>query len=96
MRWLALVCVIVSSACAVLASAASADVPAGMPSDIPAAASTAAPTLPEPSSAAWPFPNTFPQTSGTGRLDGGASLWSDFIYDDYGASSPQGLPDLEL
>lgn len=42
--------------------------------------------------APWPFPSTFPQTSGTGRLAGGASLWSDFIYDDYGASSLQGLP----
>ncbi|HEX3831315.1 MAG TPA: prolyl oligopeptidase family serine peptidase, partial [Solirubrobacteraceae bacterium] len=27
-----------------------------------------------------------------GRLDGGASLWSDFVYDDYGASSVEGLP----
>ncbi len=44
--------------------------------------------LPEPSSTAWPFPNTFPQTSGTGRLAGGASLWTDFIYDDYGAVEP--------
>jgi Prolyl oligopeptidase family len=51
-----------------------------------------APTLPEPSSTAWPFPSTFPETSGTGHLDGGASLWTDFIYDDYGASGVQGLP----
>jgi hypothetical protein len=63
-----------------------------MPADVPAAASDAAPTLPEPSSAAWPFPSAFSPTSGTGRLAGGASLWSDFVYDDYGASSPQGLP----
>jgi hypothetical protein len=62
-----------------------------MPADVPAAASTPAPSLPEPSSTAWPFPSTFPQTSGTGRLAGGASLWTDFIYDDYGASSPQGF-----
>jgi hypothetical protein len=61
-----------------------------MPTDVPAAASDTPPTLPEPATAAWPFPNTFPQTSGAGRLDGGASLWSDFIYDDYGASSVQG------
>ncbi|HTU96265.1 MAG TPA: prolyl oligopeptidase family serine peptidase [Solirubrobacteraceae bacterium] len=73
------------------ATAAAARVPAGMPTDVPAAASTAAPALPEPSTTAWPFPSTFPQTSGTGRLAGGASLWSDFIYDDYGASSPQGF-----
>jgi dienelactone hydrolase len=64
----------------------------GLPSDVPAAAGQAAPTLPEPSSTAWPFPSSFPQTSGTGHLAGGASLWSDFIYDDYGASGVQGLP----
>jgi hypothetical protein len=63
-----------------------------MPSDVPPAASAAPPTLPEPSSAAWPFLSTFSQTSGTGRLAGGASLWTDFIYDDYGASNPEGLP----
>ncbi len=83
----------------VLALAAGAAIPAvaqaavpGLPTDVPAAASQAAPTLPEPSSNAWPFPSTFPQTSGTGHLAGGASLWSDFIYDDYGASGAQGLP----
>ncbi|MGH2870417.1 MAG: prolyl oligopeptidase family serine peptidase [Solirubrobacteraceae bacterium] len=90
-RWPALACVAVLCAWASLASVARADVPAGLPSDIPAAASTPAPTLSEPSGTAWPFPSTFPQTSGTGRLNGGASLWSDFIYDDYGASSPQGF-----
>jgi dienelactone hydrolase len=73
------------------AASASAQVPAGMPSDVPAAAATPAPSLPEPSPTAWPFPSTFPQTSGTGRLAGGASLWTDFVYDDYGASSPQGF-----
>ena len=73
------------------AATAGAQTPTGMPSDVPAAASTPAPSLPEPSPAAWPFPSTFPQTSGTGRLAGGASLWTDFIYDDYGASSPQGF-----
>jgi prolyl oligopeptidase family protein len=73
------------------AATASAQVPAGMPSDVPAAASAPAPSLPEPSPTVWPFPSTFPQTSGTGRRAGGASLWTDFIYDDYGASSPQGF-----
>jgi pimeloyl-ACP methyl ester carboxylesterase len=63
-----------------------------MPADVPAAASDTPPTLPEPASTAWPFPSAFSPTSGTGRLDGGASLWSDFVYDDYGASSPEGLP----
>ena len=78
--------------CCHSAALARAQVPAGLPTDVPAAASDAPPTLPEPSSTAWPFPSTFPQTSGTGRLDGGASLWTDFIYDDYGASSLEGLP----
>jgi dienelactone hydrolase len=78
------------TAVGVSAGAASANVPAGMPTDVPAAASTPSPSLPEPAHAAWPFPSAFPQTSGTGRLDGGASLWSDFIYDDYGASAPGG------
>ncbi len=86
-----------AAACVFLAAgrgpgAAQAQVLAGMPADVPAAASDPAPALPDPSSAAWPFPSTFPQTSGTGRLDGGASLWTDFIYDDYGASSLEGLP----
>lgn len=89
LRWLAaLVALIAASA----AATARADVPAGMPADVPAAATTPSPTLPEPSATAWPFPNTFPQTSGQGRLAGGASLWTDFVYDDYGASSPTGLP----
>lgn len=74
------------------AAIARADVPAGMPADVPAAATTPSPTLPDPSATAWPFPNSFPRTSGQGRLAGGASLWSDFVYDDYGASSPTALP----
>ena len=74
------------------AGTAVAGVPAGLPADIPAAASSPPPTLPEPSATAWPFPASFPQTSGTGRLAGGAALWSDFIYDDYGATNPAALP----
>ena len=50
------------------------------------------PRCPSRRPTAWPFSNAFPATSGTGRLDGGASLWSDFVYDDYGASSLEGLP----
>jgi len=48
--------------------------------------------LPEPSHKQWPFPNSFPRTSGTGRLAGGASLWSDFLFDDHGATAPTGTP----
>ena len=58
-----------------------------MPTDVPAAASEQPAPLAEPSSTAWPFPNSFPQTSGTGRLARGASLWTDFVYDDYGATT---------
>jgi pimeloyl-ACP methyl ester carboxylesterase len=64
----------------------------GMPADVPAAASTDASPLPEPSRLAWPFPSSFSMTSGTGHLAGGASLWSDFVYDDYGAASVEGFP----
>ena len=64
----------------------------GLPLGVPAAATLPEPVLPEPSAAAWPFPSTFPRTSGTGRLAGGAALWSDFVYDDHGAASLQGLP----
>ncbi|HEY2651965.1 MAG TPA: prolyl oligopeptidase family serine peptidase [Solirubrobacteraceae bacterium] len=83
------------SAAAVLvcvAAPASARAASGMPSDVPAAGSRQPAPLPEPSSAAWPFPSSFPQTSGTGRLAGGASLWTDFIYDDYGATAPVAAP----
>ncbi len=85
-------CLVLAATLCLHASAAAAKLPAGMPSDVPAAASDTPPTLPEPSSAAWPFPSTFSQTSGTGRLAGGASLWTDFVYDDYGASNLEGLP----
>jgi pimeloyl-ACP methyl ester carboxylesterase len=61
-------------------TAMAAQVPAGMPADVPAAASDAPPTLPEPSTTAWPFPNAFPQTSGTGRLDGGVGISGGFSY----------------
>ena len=58
---------------------------------MPAAATTPEPALPEPSSSQWPFPNNFSRTSGTGLLSGGASLWTDFLYDDHGAlGSPVG------
>jgi len=65
--------------------------PVGMPAGVPAAALTAQPTLPRP--AAWPFPEAFPRTSGTGREAGGALEWTDFLYDDHGATGiPQNEP----
>jgi hypothetical protein len=51
-----------------------------------------APLLPRPSHKRWPFPEKFPQTSGTGRLAGGASFWTDFLFDDHGATAPTGAP----
>src|SRR5262245_10796523 len=62
----------------------------GVPDGAPAAARTAEPEL--PAAAGWPLSQTgFPRTSGTGRLRGGASYWSDYVYDDHGATSVSGL-----
>ena len=60
----------------------------GLPEQVPPAALRVEPTLPAPKG--WPFGEAFPRTSGTGRLQGGASFWSDFLYDDRGAASPLG------
>jgi hypothetical protein len=66
----------------------------GLVPGLPAGAATAArspePALPVPGG--WPFPDAFSRTSGTGRLIRGALEWSDWVYDDYGASSPEGAP----
>src|SRR5207248_2722654 len=66
----------------------------GLPGGVPPAATAAEPTL--PTATGWPFAEAFPRTSGTGRLHDGASYWTDFVYDDHGASgfyaaSPVGL-----
>src|SRR5436853_477122 len=50
------------------------------------------PAVSSPSRLAWPFPNTFPHTSGSGRLAAGAALWSDFVFDDHGAALPAAVP----
>jgi hypothetical protein len=72
-------------------TAFSADAPvAGLPSGAPPAAQRPEPRLPTP--AAWPFPESFPRTSGTGRLDAGASYWSDFLDDDHGAQGSTVAP----
>ncbi len=59
-------------------------VAAGMPAGVPPAAREAEPALPAPRG--WPFGEQFPRTSGTGRLAGGATFWTDFLYDDHGAA----------
>ncbi|MGO9153597.1 alpha/beta hydrolase-fold protein [Mycobacterium sp.] len=59
----------------------------GMPEGVPPAARRPEPQLPAP--AGWPFGEEFPRTCGTARLAGGALFWTDFLYDDHGAT---GLP----
>ncbi|HEV7846691.1 MAG TPA: hypothetical protein VGO83_10585, partial [Thermoleophilaceae bacterium] len=77
------------------APAAVAAAPRGLPPGVPRAARHAEPKLPAPR--AWPFREGFSRTSGTGRLQRGAFLWTDFLYDDHGAvglgqsSSPTNL-----
>ncbi|MFV9634454.1 alpha/beta hydrolase-fold protein [Mycobacterium neumannii] len=56
----------------------------GMPEGVPAAALRPEPELPAPES--WPFGEDFPRTCGTGRYAGGAFFWTDFLYDDHGAT----------
>jgi pimeloyl-ACP methyl ester carboxylesterase len=64
--------------------------PSGLPDDVPVAALRSEPTLPVP--AAWPGPERFPRTAGTGRLAGGGYYWTDWIDDDHGARGQPGLP----
>ena len=56
----------------------------GMPEGVPAAALRPEPGLPAP--AGWPFGEEFPRTCGTSRFAGGALFWTDFLYDDHGAT----------
>ncbi len=62
----------------------------GLPQGPAKAALESEPSLPAPRG--WPFPDAFSPTSGTGRLIDGALEWTDWVYDDYGASSPEGAP----
>jgi predicted esterase len=57
--------------------------PRDLPAGAPPALYRAEPVLPAPRG--WPFGEAFPRTSGFGRVVAGASLWSDFLYDDHGA-----------
>lgn len=56
----------------------------GMPEGVPAAALRPEPKLPAPDG--WPFGEDFPRTCGTGRYADGAFFWTDFLYDDHGAT----------
>jgi hypothetical protein len=63
----------------------------GMPEGVPAAALRPEPALPAPAS--WPFGEDFPRTCGTSRFAGGALFWTDFLYDDHGATGvPVDIP----
>lgn len=81
----ALVAVIVTSVMTAVPAMASPPGGTGstLPAGMPPAAYRSEPALPSPQS--WPFPESFPKTSGTGRYDGGAFFWTDFLYDDGGA-----------
>lgn len=61
----------------------------GLPEGAPAAATRAEPELSTPRG--WPFAQRVSRTSGTERLHGGASYWTDFVYDAYGAALPSGF-----
>jgi hypothetical protein len=58
----------------------------GLPSDAPAALYRTEPTL--PTANGWPASDTaFPRTSGTSRLAAGGKFWTDYLYDDHGATT---------
>src|SRR3954466_585053 len=72
-------------------TATDATAPADLPDDGPPALYRAEPALPAP--AAWPGTESFPRTSGTGRVAAGGLYWTDFLYDDHGAiGMPGGDP----
>jgi len=63
----------------------------GMPEGVPPAARRPEPVLPPP--AGWPFGEDFPRTCGTARFASGALFWTDFLYDDHGATGvPVDIP----
>jgi hypothetical protein len=66
-----------------------------MPEGVPPAALRPEPVLPTP--AQWPFGEDFPRTCGSGRYADGAVFWTDFLYDDHGATGiPWDLPRVGL
>lgn len=61
-------------------------IPSGMPTGVPPAALRPERAL--PTADGWPGSEAFARTSGTGRLDRGSLLWTDFLYDDRGTTAP--------
>ena len=87
---LALLATLAAMATAPGAAVAAVAAPGGLPDSAPPAARASEPRL--PAADGWPFAqDSFPRTSGTGRLHGGASYWTDFVYDDHGPSSLAGF-----
>ena len=56
----------------------------GMPEGVPRPRCGPSRSYPHP--AEWPFGEYFPRTCGTSRVAGSALFWTDFIYDDHGAT----------
>jgi hypothetical protein len=57
-----------------------------LPADAPKALYKRSPRLPKANG--WPGPNTaFSRTSGTGRMADGGLYWTDYLYDDHGATT---------
>ncbi len=78
----------VPTAAAATATSAQADV-RDVPDGAPAAAQRPEPGMRNPDG--WPLAQRLSRTAGTGRLHGGGSYWTDFVYDDHGAALPGGL-----
>ena len=56
----------------------------GLPDD--AAPALYVPQRSLPAARGWAGPEAFPRTSGTGRLAAGGFFWTDYLYDDHGAT----------
>src|SRR5688500_10718106 len=69
-----------------MAPARASESPGRMPERVPPAAGRSEAAMPVPQG--WPFRDAFPRVSGTGRLIEGALEWSDWLYDDHGATGP--------
>lgn len=85
----ALVCSVALAVGVVPGTAVASRTPDGLPDGVPAAALGPEPRLTVPDG--WPFAQRISRTSGTERLHGGASYWTDFVYDDHGAAVPSGF-----
>ncbi|MCW2544634.1 MAG: hypothetical protein JWM40_2186, partial [Frankiales bacterium] len=80
------------AACLVPSPAHAATSSPSLPDDGPAALYRAEPAF--PAAPGWPGSEAFPRTMGTGRLDHGALLWTDWLFDDHGATTaPVANPD---